>query len=258
MQLALFSLLSIGGFYYLCRFFKLPQELPTTGPRAGGFSRGDLLAACFLAALLIVNTIESFGKKQAFTVHVIVASCILYLCFIVGIVSLLAVRNRNPIRLFGLKWSQWTRQLPLAFLALLCVYPIIILVQLIMQRIYGSDVAPQEILQFLINSPSIREKLLLIFLAVVMAPLAEETIFRGYIFGTIRQHLGRWPAILINSAVFAMIHGHVPALLGLFILAVFLTLIYEHTGSLWAPIILHAFFNSVTIIYSLYFSAPTL
>jgi membrane protease YdiL (CAAX protease family) len=86
-----------------------------------------------------------------------------------------------------------------------------------------------------------------------MAPLAEETIFRGFMFGTIRQYWGRWPALIISASVFALIHGHIPALPGLFILAIFLSLVYERTGSLWAPIMLHAIFNAVTVVGTIFF-----
>lgn len=258
MDLAIFALLSIGGFFYLSRFLSFQEDslAVTTGPKAGGFSRADLWGAGILGFLMLANTAESFGKKHNITVAAIVAGCLLYLLIIIAIVTLLIARNKNPIRLFGLKWPRWRREIPRALLALLCVLPFITLIQLVMGKIYGPETAPQEILQFLINSRDLWEKLLLIFMAVVMAPLAEETIFRGYIFGATRQYLGRWPAILINSAIFALIHGHVPALLGLFVLAVFLSLVYERTGSLWAPIMLHAAFNSITIIWTLVVPMP--
>lgn len=258
MALTIFALLAVAGFYYLKHYFKAqPGSItPATGPKAGGFGAGDIWGAGFLVVLLVGNTIESFGKKQTFTTNIIVASCVLYLLLVVALVTLLIARGRNPIRIFGLNWREWPREVPQAFLSLLCIYPAIIVLQLVMEKIYGPDLAPQEILRFLANNPGLHEKLLLILLAIVMAPLAEEFIFRGYIFGVARQYIGRWPAILLNSLVFAFIHGHIPAFLGLFVLAVFLTLVYERTGSLWAPIMLHAFFNTVTIIGTLYFPAP--
>lgn len=258
MALTIFALLAVAGLYYLSRhYFKAdPASIaPTTGPKAGGFGTGDIWVAGFLAVLLVGNTIESFGKKQTFTTGIIIASCVLYLLLVTAIVTLLIARGRNPIRIFGLNWLNWPRQAPWAFLALLCIYPVIITIQLVMEKFYGPDLAPQEILRFLADNPGLPEKLLLILLAIVMAPLAEEFIFRGYIFGVARQYIGRWPAILLNSLVFAFIHGHIPAFLGLCVLAIFLTLVYERTGSLWAPILLHAFFNTVTIIGTLCFPA---
>jgi membrane protease YdiL (CAAX protease family) len=51
----------------------------------------------------------------------------------------------------------------------------------------------------------------------------------------------------VSALVFALIHGHVPSIPGLVILAVALALLYEQTGSLWAPISMHAAFNAASI-----------
>jgi membrane protease YdiL (CAAX protease family) len=47
--------------------------------------------------------------------------------------------------------------------------------------------------------------------------------------------------------LFALIHGHVASLPALFLLAAALVLIYEATGTLWAPIAAHALFNGINI-----------
>ena len=257
MYFAISAVLSVVGFWYLARFLTVvPNPVPVTGPAAGGFSRTDIFLAGFLIVFFVGNVTSNWGKKQVFTSDLILASCVLYLVLILLLVGQLIARNRNPVRLFGLRWNLWRREIPRVLLALLCIYPVIILIQLVMEKIYGPESAPQEVLQFLINSPGWRERAMLAVLAVVVAPLAEETIFRGYIYGVVRQYLGRWPAILINSAVFALIHAHVPAVLGLFVLAVFLSLVYERTGSLWSTIMVHAIFNAVTVVGTLVFPAP--
>ena len=110
---------------------------------------------------------------------------------------------------------------------------------------------PQPLLQFLAGNPSLQDKLFLIFTALVIAPIAEELIFRGYIFGVLRRYAGRWWAMVISASIFAAIHAHIPSLAGLFVLAVALTLVYEGAGSLWAPILMHSLFNGLTVILTL-------
>ena len=46
-----------------------------------------------------------------------------------------------------------------------------------------------------------------ILLAVVLGPLAEEVKFRGVNYTWLRKKHGRWPALLLSSAVFALFHG---------------------------------------------------
>lgn len=94
---------------------------------------------------------------------------------------------------------------------------------------------------------------------VVLAPLVEETLFRGFLQTYIRQHLGRGQAILISSVCFALFHyasgqgsGNIAIIISLFIFALFLGFLYEKRGSLLAPMLLHASFNAVSV-FSLYF-----
>ena len=115
----------------------------------------------------------------------------------------------------------------------------------------GAEAQPQPLLQFLVEHADLRNRLLLILSAIVIAPISEELIFRGYIFGVLRRYAGRWWAMVISASVFAAIHAHVPSLAGLFVLAVALTLVYEGAGSLWAPVLMHALFNGVTVIFTL-------
>lgn len=88
-----------------------------------------------------------------------------------------------------------------------------------------------------------------IFLIVIVASVAEEICFRGMLFGGLRRRLGRVPAALAAAAVFGVLHATtgvstVPPLIAFgFVLA----LLYEKTGSLWPPIILHALNNSLAL-----------
>ncbi len=83
-------------------------------------------------------------------------------------------------------------------------------------------------------------------LAILAAPVFEEFIFRGLIFGGLRRTLGRWPAVLGSAGLFAMCHGPVSFLpvLGLGIAA---ALAYDATGMLLAPMLAHALYNTVVL-----------
>lgn len=90
---------------------------------------------------------------------------------------------------------------------------------------------------------------------VLLAPLVEETLFRGFFQTWLRRHLGSKAAILASSACFSLFHyapeqglGNIPLIGSLFVLALFLGFVYEKKGSLLAPMTLHASFNSFNII----------
>ena len=78
---------------------------------------------------------------------------------------------------------------------------------------------------------------------VVLAPLMEEMIFRGLLFGWLRRHLGLWQAAALAALGHAILHFDLGALPGLFALFLFLAWIYEYSQRLWVPAIIHAVHN---------------
>jgi membrane protease YdiL (CAAX protease family) len=84
---------------------------------------------------------------------------------------------------------------------------------------------------------------LTMLLGVVVAPAAEETIFRGYLYGVLKRYTGGLAAAVLSAALFAAMHLSLSSLPALFILALCFTLAYEATGSLLVNIFMHAFFN---------------
>jgi membrane protease YdiL (CAAX protease family) len=92
--------------------------------------------------------------------------------------------------------------------------------------------------------------------AIVIAPVAEEFIFRGMLFPFIRQ-LGfpklAWIGV---SALFALIHANAPAFVALFVFALALTWLYERTDNLLAPITAHALFNAANFVLLLWQNRP--
>ena len=117
-----------------------------------------------------------------------------------------------------------------------------------MQQCFGTGDDSQLIVRYFLEHPDLRHRGAVILMAVIVAPVAEEVIFRGYFYGVIRRYGGRIPAILTSSLLFAAIHAHLPSVPGLILLATILCLLYERTGSLWGPITMHAAFNASTIV----------
>ena len=85
-------------------------------------------------------------------------------------------------------------------------------------------------------------------LLTVLAPVAEEVLFRGLVFRGLRNWKNLWPAALLTGALFGLIHvGSSPVafLVPLAIFGVGLCLLYERTGSLYPCIALHSVNNTL-------------
>jgi membrane protease YdiL (CAAX protease family) len=89
---------------------------------------------------------------------------------------------------------------------------------------------------------------LFVALLCVVAPVAEETVFRGGLFGGLRK---RWPlpaAALVSAAVFALVHLNWVSFLPVMALGVALCIAYERTGSLLPGMVAHSLFNLSTVL----------
>lgn len=84
---------------------------------------------------------------------------------------------------------------------------------------------------------------------VVIAPVAEEVLFRGYLYGKLRSKVPIWAAILLVSGLFAAIHGQWNVAIDVFALSVVLCLLRELTGSIWSGILLHMLKNGVAFYF---------
>ena len=179
------------------------------------------------------------------------SSLALYGAIVLLVTGFLVYRKFSPVDAFGLRWHGWTGGLMVTGAALALVLPPIYAAQWLGYTFISPETAPQPIVTFLMENAAWRDRLAVGLIAVVAAPITEELVFRGCLYGVIRQVGGRWAGMAVSAVLFALIHGHIPSLPGLVILAVGLCLIYEATSSLWAPIALHAGFNALSIIATL-------
>ncbi|CAN7551329.1 CPBP family intramembrane metalloprotease [Pseudoduganella sp. LjRoot289] len=83
-------------------------------------------------------------------------------------------------------------------------------------------------------------------LTVLAAPLFEEFIFRGLIFGGLRRLAGALPAAAASAALFAIVHPSL-AMLPVFVLGLCTAWAYERSKSLLAPMLVHAAYNAMVV-----------
>lgn len=84
---------------------------------------------------------------------------------------------------------------------------------------------------------------------VVVAPVAEEVLFRGYLYGKVRTKVPIWAAIIFISALFALVHGQWNVAVDVFALSIVLCILREITGSIWSGILLHMIKNGVAFYF---------
>ena len=210
------------------------------------------LGLFFIMAMEAPSSEEAGAAKEG----ALVVSMAFNLIVCAGLlVYLHRLRGLNPAELFGLQHMHW-RSLGLAVFMFAVIT--VISVNLVSAATVNwlkdiwPELEPQETVKAFQESGSITFKILVIIAAVVIAPLAEEILFRGFVYGVLKRYTDAPFAALSSSLMFAVIHMHVGSLLPLWMLAVLFCLAYEITGCLLVPMLLHAIFNAMSILGMLF------
>lgn len=89
-----------------------------------------------------------------------------------------------------------------------------------------------------------------IIAVAIVAPLAEEIIFRACIQGTLSQGLPKWASILIASVIFGLMHGSPLAIVYATALGILMGWLYAKFDSIIPSMIFHFGFNLTTLLIS--------
>jgi uncharacterized protein len=96
-----------------------------------------------------------------------------------------------------------------------------------------------------------------VLVAVVAAPLGEELLFRGVIYGSLRTRLGPLASATISAVLFSLIHGYEPlSSIHVFVLGFTSALIYERSRSLIPCMLAHATYNGIVVAANLLLMRP--
>lgn len=219
---------------------------------AGGFVvLGEVLAPLLLAPLLerslrIANLAEPLSQGLQVLGQ--------YLALTIAPLAILSrqiatAASRQPRPPGG--WLQW-RWRPLATAAssalvhLLMVLPLVALAGWLQEQLVGDPGGSNPLLELVLNSGDRLALGCFALTAVIVAPLFEETIFRGVLLPVAGRRFGGGAAVLLSAVVFAVAHLSLGELVPLLVLGLGLGWLRWRTGRLGPCVILHALWNAVT------------
>jgi uncharacterized protein len=114
--------------------------------------------------------------------------------------------------------------------------------------VLGGDDAQNLMTEMLRNIPATPLNVAVRFAAVALiAPVAEEILFRGLLQKALERHLGKWGGLILASILFGLVHGQPKALPMLALLGLALGYVYQRTGSLRLPILMHIANNAMAL-----------
>ena len=206
---------------------------------------GPAAFGCGIAAATVLGAIVGAvsGGKLGTTAGLIL-TLVLDAAF-VAIAVLFASRTERPRPAhFGLRRAPFWRTVGWAALGWGCYF--------VVSAVYGSlvkDRHKQSILTEVKSDKGTALLLLLAFLAIVVAPAAEEFFFRGFFYRALRSRMSVLVAAVLDGLLFGAIHYEGPdsatLLPVLALLGFTFCLVYEKTGTLFATMTLHALNNTL-------------
>jgi membrane protease YdiL (CAAX protease family) len=251
--LVLLLVLSIGMF---ARLFRRVYAGGGDNVQVGFFSWVDLVLASLVVILIVSQILAATGSVSQTVpdnvdTRTMVFSVLIWWGLILGpILISLAFRGFKLGSVFGLDKMPVGRSLLLGISLLVSVLPLVFAVDWAASAVLkvNSSTDAQEVIRIFENASTAAQRIPIILLAVVIAPVAEELAFRGYLYGVIKRYFGAIPALISSGILFALIHLNLPSFFPLLVLASAFALAYELSGSLLVPMTMHASFNALSLI----------
>ena len=160
---------------------------------------------------------------------------------------------------FGFQSPRLLRTIFLGLAAGAVVLPLVLALQRLSDRvlqIFHADTQPQEsvqvfketVAQAAPSATTVGEQIFFTAFVILLAPVAEEILFRGILYPTIKQAGFPQAALWTTSILFALSHFTAITILPLTFFALVLVALYEITDNLLAPILAHSFFNAANVV----------
>jgi membrane protease YdiL (CAAX protease family) len=162
----------------------------------------------------------------------------------------LRARGRGWGEVFGLKGRRLGADFVRGVLAYLAMVPFFLFYTALYQwclHALGYELEMQEVIRVLTAEAAPWLRFYLFFLAVAVAPFAEEVLVRGVGLPLLARKVGVAPAMILISLLFAGIHAHLVSLVPLFVVSLSLCVAYVCTQSLLVPAVMHGVFNAVNL-----------
>jgi membrane protease YdiL (CAAX protease family) len=164
-------------------------------------------------------------------------------------IAWVAFLHRGAFAALGLRTRRPVGDVAIGIVVGVLSYPLIVLVlgallYTLLSLLAGGPVTPprQELLP---RRPDELEVAIGAVSAILVAPVAEELFFRGFLFGALRRRFGVGIAAVASAVPFALVHLYLLLMPLLFAFGIVLAYIYERRGSLFASMAAHAAFNVV-------------
>lgn len=213
------------------------------------------------AVYFSMKFVPALQAKEQSSIRAMIAVSVSNIIFLVAAVLLVGPGWKAGLKRLGLSGPNIGRQISIGIRGAFLISPWVYLVNVVANLIFYAN--PHEVMKMLDNHLDQSTAILAGVSAVILAPLAEEVLFRGMLLGTLIRMSRKVPATdrqipvqfanIATSLFFAVLHANAwPAPIGIFVFSLGLGKLYIATGRLLPCVIAHALFNYTGVLGMLF------
>ncbi len=225
---------------------------------AEAFDLPELLMTMVFAGFfgfIVLSSLQHREHEPEVNIGKVLPNSLIFIIFTVGIAGFLRFRGLSLKQLFGFTRQPVFTGLAWSFGLLLAALPLASAANAVTMLVVHEKLEPQPLVDLfskVTRNHDLSGMSIILASAVLIQPVCEEFLFRGFFYAVWKRYLGPLGAGFLTCLLFAAFHTSVAAFAGLFVLAVCLNIAYERTGSLLVPIGMHALFNLTSLLILIY------
>jgi membrane protease YdiL (CAAX protease family) len=241
--------LVVGVYIYAALVRQVAARVPDAEPPPlRTFGTPEAVIAVLLASFFLLTLAGApVHEPPRMRTRDLIFSASLTIGLLLALAGYLRLRRFDLNSLGGFGRIGFFRTVVTGGILMLAAYPLILLGDIITQRLLRGPPQKQAIVEMFSESSTLGQRIIIIVLAVSLAPVAEEFIFRFFMYGVAKRYVGRVVAVVVSALLFAAVHGHLPSFAPLFVLGSCFAIAYEWSGSILVPMTMHALFNAITL-----------
>lgn len=164
------------------------------------------------------------------------------------LVLYLSVKPFRPFPEHWFKFSVKDNWFLWGFGGYVVAFPLVLLVSLLNQQLWQGQGGSNPLILLALESKNAIALIIFFFTAAIAAPIFEEIIFRGFLLASLTRYFSSGSAIVLSAVIFAAAHLSLSEVLPLTVLGIVLGFVYNRSGNLLSSILLHALWNSGTLL----------
>ena len=218
---------------------------------AGGFVVISAVGVPLVALPLVASVTAGLESPRREAVTVVINYSVMALPSLLILWRQLNALPRDQAPQGGwLQWRlrPWPGAISSAVAGWLMVTPVVVVTGWLLVRLVGDPGGSNPLLELVLGSKDPLALFLLGWTAVVLAPLFEETIFRGALLPVLAKRWGTAGGVVLSALLFALAHISIGELAPLTVLGVGLALLRVSTGRLLPSVLMHALWNAITFL----------